>query len=217
MTSSEGQLLLTLAGRDLQRAAQLTVGSELGATETVQPLHRLVEQACNVAANPAVSAADVHLRPKAARPDELDPRRRILLVESDLALGELLTTLLEDEGYMVIAAPALAAAVAILVQVRFDLIITDGFSRAATAVLDTVAELRQAAGLTPIVLFTAHSLDPGVVLAAGFRALIEKPFELESFLSRIQALLSVGSPRVAGSMPVAAVVSGDELRAVPQL
>ncbi len=49
----------------------------------------------------------------------------------------------------------------------FDLVITDSFSKTAGAVLVNVAELRAAAGPTPVVLFTAHKLELDAVLAAG--------------------------------------------------
>ena len=58
-----------------------------------------------------------------------------------------------------------------------------------------LADLRSAAELTPVVLFTAHKLEPDAVRASGFRDLIEKPFELEAFESTIRALLPRGSSR----------------------
>lgn len=179
ISGSDGQLLSILARRDLQSAAQLTAGSGLGPTETALRLQRLVELGFIVVADPAADVVVYRLRPRSATPDELDPSQRILLIESELILGELVSTILEDEGYAVIAAHAPAEAVAILARSSFDLVITDGFSRTAGAALVRVAELRKAAGATPVVLFTAHKLDVDAVLAAGFRDLIEKPFSLD--------------------------------------
>src|SRR6478752_4637688 len=150
-----GRLLLILAGRDLQNAAQLATASGLGPTETALQLERLVDQGFIIAAHPAAGVVVYHLKPKAARLDELDPNQRILMVESDVELGELVSLILEDEGYAIIAAHAPTDAVALLSQVMFDLVLTDGFSKTAGAVLAKVADLRDAAGVTPVVLFTA--------------------------------------------------------------
>jgi DNA-binding response OmpR family regulator len=65
-------------------------------------------------------------------------------------------------------------------------------------VLVNVAELREAAGATPLVPFTAHRLKLDADLAAGFRDLIEKPFELETFESRVRTLLPLSSHFSAG-------------------
>jgi CheY-like chemotaxis protein len=195
VTRPDGQLLLILAGRDLQSAAQLAASGGLGRAEAALRLRRLMEQGFIVVADPAADVAVYHLRPRSEQPDELDPSRRILLVESDLVLGELLTTVLEDEGYAIIAADAPVDAAALLSEVSFDLVITDGFSKTPGAVLLNLADLRSAAEQTPVVLFTAHRLELDAVRAAGFRDLIEKPFELEAFESTIRALLPPGSSR----------------------
>jgi CheY-like chemotaxis protein len=190
MISPRGQLLLILARRDLQSAAQLATSSGLSPTETALQLQRLVDQGFIIAADRQAGVAVYHLRPKAAWADEPDPSQRILLVESDVEIEALVTTILEDEGYAIIAAHAPADAVTLLSQVMFDLVLTDGFSRTAGAVLVKVAELREAAGITPVVLFTAHKLELDAVQAAGFRDLIEKPFALDGFEHTIRALLS---------------------------
>ena len=189
MISPRGQLLLILARRELQSAAQLAAGSGLGPAETALQLRRLVDQGFIIAADSVAGVAVYHLRPKAARPDELDPSQRILLVESDADLGALVTGILEDAGYATVAAHAPADAVAILSRVMFDLVLTDSFSQASGAALVTAAELREAAGGTPVVLFTAHRLELDAVQAAGFRDLIEKPFDVGDFERAIRTLL----------------------------
>ena len=196
MTSPEGRLLLILAGRDLQSAAQLATSSGLDPTETARQLQRLVDQGFILAVDPVAGVALYHLKPKAAQPDELDPSQRILLVESDVDLGKLVTSILEEEGYATITAAAPADAATLLSQVRFDLVLTDGFSKAPGAVLATVAEVRDAAGVTPVVLFTAHKLELDAVQAAGFGDLIEKPFNIDVFERTIRALLLTVPSRV---------------------
>ncbi len=123
------------------------------------------------------------------RADEPDPDRRILVVEDDLALRELVVTVLEDEGYAVIAARVPLDAAALLEQVRFDLVITDGFSRTGSAVFTSTADVLQAAGATPVALFSAHTLELDAARAAGFRDLITKPVDLETLERQVRALL----------------------------
>ncbi len=117
------------------------------------------------------------------------PHGRILLVEDDLQLRELVTTILEEDGYTVIAVAAPADASAILGHVTFDLVITDGFSRTGAATLVNAADVVRMAGVTPVALFTAHKLDPADALKAGFRDLIVKPFDIDTLECQVQALL----------------------------
>jgi DNA-binding NtrC family response regulator len=74
--------------------------------------------------------------------------------------------------------------------VTFDLVITDGFSNTAGAVLVNLAELREAAGVTPVALFTGHRMELAGVQAAGFRDLIEKPFDIEALARQVRTLLT---------------------------
>ena len=48
------------------------------------------------------------------------------------------------------------------------------------------------AGDAPVALFTAHRVDPEATRAAGFRAIIAKPFAVDAFVAQIEALL--GAP-----------------------
>ncbi len=57
------------------------------------------------------------------------------------------------------------------------------------------AGVREAAGATPVALFTAHQLDLDAALAMGFRDLIAKPFDLERFEDQIRHLLQLTPPR----------------------
>lgn len=81
-------------------------------------------------------------------------------------------------------------AIALLTEVAFDVVITDGFSANPAAVFTTAQALREAAGATPVALFTAHKLELDAALAAGFAGLIEKPFDLERLEQSVRALLS---------------------------
>ena len=185
-----GRLLLILATADVQTAAQLGAASGLSAAQTLHELVRLVERGFVVVQAPAGTVAVYRLNPKGVRTELPPPQRRILLIEDDVAVQELMQLLLEEEGYAVIVARTPADASALLKAVAFDLVITDGFSAAATAVVTSTLDVLAAAGATPVALFTAHRMELEAARAAGFRDLIEKPFNLDALEHQVRTLLA---------------------------
>jgi CheY-like chemotaxis protein len=129
------------------------------------------------------------LTPRGVQPDALDLHQHILLVEDDLVLREMVVEVLEEEGYAVIASAVPVDAVALLGRVRFDLVITDGFSRLASAVFTNTHAVLRNAGVTPVALFSAHTLELAQAQAAGFRDLITKPFNLGTLLRQVRVLV----------------------------
>src|SRR5688572_25386891 len=188
MLEHGGQLLLLLATRDSQTVAQLAQGSHLTSAETLRQLLRLVEHGFAVA-----STGDEHavyqLTPKGSRVDQLDPHQHILVVDDDAMLQELVTVILEDDGYVVMAVSKPMDATAILGQVAFDLVMTDSFGQVGGVALVQAAELLAAAAPAPVLLFTAHQIKLDEVLAVGFRGLLGKPFEIEALERQVRALL----------------------------
>jgi hypothetical protein len=78
----------------------------------------------------------------------------------------------------------------LLDRLSFDLVITDGFSRAPAAVFVNTADLIRSAGVTPVALFSAHRLDRERAQAAGFRDLITKPFYHDTMVRQVKSLLA---------------------------
>jgi len=120
----------------------------------------------------------------------VDRPEHILLVEDDLPIRELLATLFEDEGYALTACASPQQAMTLLDHGGFDLVITDGFSKVAGSVMQNTADIVRRAGATPVVLFSAHTLDIAVALAAGFRDLITKPFDVDTLLRQVRTQLA---------------------------
>src|SRR5437899_3326106 len=116
-------------------------------------------------------------------------RPRILLVDDSSDLGDLMTTLLEEEHYSVVVSRSLATATLLLAHLPFDLVLTDGFSHTPAAVVTATAGLRRAAGRTPVVLFSGHHLERDELQTAGFRDRIGKPFDLDTMLEQVRTLL----------------------------
>jgi DNA-binding response OmpR family regulator len=130
------------------------------------------------------------LRPKAEPSSVADLPEHILLIEDDVMITELVVTVLEDEGYAVVVCLTPLDAMSLLDRLRFDLVITDGFSREPGAVFVNTADLSRSAGITPVALFSAHRLDRERAQAAGFRDLITKPFDLDILVRQVKALLA---------------------------
>jgi CheY-like chemotaxis protein len=189
MASNGGHLLLILASAGAETGAQLTAASGLSPTATLRQLTRLVEHGFIVAGTPGGEVALYRLNPKGVRTEAAEAHRRILLIEDDTAVQEMLTMVLEEEGYDVILTRVPADAESLLREVAFDLVITDSFSRTPAAVLSGTTGVLAAAGGTPVALFTAHQVELDAALAGGFADLLAKPFDLETLERQVRALL----------------------------
>jgi CheY-like chemotaxis protein len=184
-----GHLLLILTSRDLQSVADLALASGQGLTDTVRSLGRLVDQGYLVV-NDQGGTAIYQLRPRSAHVSMDDLPEHILLVEDDVMISEVVVTVLEDEGYAVVVCLTPLHAVALLQQVHFDLVITDGFSRVPGGVLVNTADVIRSAGVTPVALFSAHTVDIERAKTADFRDLITKPFDVDALVRHVKVLLA---------------------------
>ena len=135
--------------------------------------------------------APVHYpHPTSAGTEGIDAHRRILLVEDDPAVQDVLRIVLDDQGYAVTVCHSPAEAIAALATVAFGLVITDVFSRTVRDVLANTAPLLAAAGATRVALFTAHQVPLDAALEAGFGDVIAKPFDLETLERQVRTLLN---------------------------
>jgi CheY-like chemotaxis protein len=183
-----GRLLLILTSRDVQSVVELAAASGQTATDTVRILKRLVDQGFLIVGDQHGTAV-YQLRPKTEPASLSDFAKHVLLIEDDVVIGELIVTLLEDEGYAVVVCLTPVQATSLLQRVNFDLVITDGFSQVPGAVFANTAGIIGSAGVTPVALFSAHALDLALARAAGFADLIAKPFDLDTLMRQIKLLL----------------------------
>jgi two-component system, OmpR family, phosphate regulon response regulator PhoB len=193
--ADSGHLLLILTSRDVQSVADLAAASGQSPAITVRSLGRLVDQGFLVVGDQSGTAV-YRLKPKAEQAIVSDLPEHILLIEDDVMIGELVVTVLEDEGYAVVVCLTPLDAMALLHRVSFDLVITDGFSREPGAVFVNTSDLLRSAGATPVALFSAHKLDLELAKAAGFRDVISKPFDLDILVRQVKVLL--GDPLWSG-------------------
>jgi len=189
MDIAGGRLVFILASRDVQTAAELAAASDLSLAETVSRLQELLAHGFVVASDTAGEPVVYRLAPKSEPLTALDPQQRILVVDDSAAILEVVAAVLEDEGYGVLAAGTQAEATALLEQVAFDLVITDGFSTEPAGALVGSADVLQAAGATPVALFSAHRIELAAAQAAGFRDLIAKPFDVATLAQQVRVLL----------------------------
>ncbi len=189
MVTDGAQLLLVLATREVQTAAELVEASRLDPAEASGQLERLLAEGFILATAGDSGPTVYRLTPGRVSPEEADPPQRLLVVENDLVLRDVVVKILEHEGYAIIAVSKPAEAIALLEHVSFDLVITDGFSGAPGAVLVNSTDVLKSAGATPVALFTAHKLELDAVQAAGFRDLISKPFSIDALWRQVRSLL----------------------------
>jgi len=128
---------------------------------------------------------------------------RILVIDDDPGLAEVLGILLERDGYEVSQAPTRKNALALLEQREFDLVITDLKLPDGTG-LDVIAGVRARRPRLPIIMITSYSSMESAIdaLRAGASDYVIKPFKNEELLRAISRALS--DPRtVRGARPLA--------------
>jgi DNA-binding NtrC family response regulator len=116
--------------------------------------------------------------------------RRVLIVDDDGAMRQMLESLFREQGYATEVADSVDAAVARLRDTDFDVVLSD-IKMPGRSGIELVGELRKLRPETPVVLMTAFgSIDSAVeAMRAGAFDYITKPFEPEAVLFAIERAL----------------------------
>jgi DNA-binding response OmpR family regulator len=116
--------------------------------------------------------------------------RRILLVDDEEMLRQVLVEVLEDEGYTVLEAKHGGEALRILAAEPVDLIVMDVMMPVMTGI-EVVEELRTRSedNHPPIILMSAGRVVDVARLKISF---LRKPFDLAELLTRVSAVLAGG-------------------------
>jgi DNA-binding NtrC family response regulator len=128
---------------------------------------------------------------------------RILLVDDDPGLSEVIVMLLEREGYAVSHSATRKQALTILESRELDLVITDLKLPDGTG-LDVIAGVRARRPRLPIIMITSYSSMESAIdaLRAGANDYVIKPFNNEEFLRAIARALNERRT-VRGARPLA--------------
>jgi DNA-binding NtrC family response regulator len=119
----------------------------------------------------------------------------VLIVEDDEDTRLVMAECLRSEGYRVVEAAEVGAALAVLADGGIDAIITDA---ALTGTWDSLipwrvpALLRRAAPGIPVLICSAHT--PGIFAehaSRGFAGFVPKPFDLDVLLAAVERSLSL--------------------------
>ena len=116
--------------------------------------------------------------------------KKILIVDDEVMLVELLTMRLEDNGYDVVSANDGFEGLSVAEQTRPDLIILDIFMAGMDG-YTMLKEIRKNDQMkdTDVVMLTASGKNREVFEKEGISDYIIKPFDTEDFLARIDAIL----------------------------
>jgi two-component system, OmpR family, response regulator len=129
-------------------------------------------------------------------------KTRVLVVEDDRELGELLVRLFHGAGHVAELARDGQAGLHLALTREYDLLIID---RGLPAIegLDLLARLRRSAVHAPALVLTALGTvaDRVAGLDSGAEDYVVKPFEVEELLARVRALLR-RQPAPAPALPI---------------
>ncbi len=131
-------------------------------------------------------------------------KRRILVVEDDPALREVVADALDCEGYDVSTAGTYDEGVGLGVRVQFDLLLLDLVLPGGDG-LDLLVEVRQARPTLPIIISTARGQEDDRIkgLRLGSDDYVVKPFSIKELLARVEAVLRRSAERPADVVEVA--------------
>jgi DNA-binding response OmpR family regulator len=134
--------------------------------------------------------------------------RRILLIEDDRELIDLLTMHLSAEGYQVAAAADGVAGIKAFQQGQWALVLLDWMLPTVSGI-DVLKEIRATDARTPIMMLTARGEEADKVLGLelGCDDYLTKPFSLRELTTRIKVLRR----RVERAEELARIAAGDQI------
>jgi len=116
-------------------------------------------------------------------------KNRILIVDDDASVREMLTRVLASEGYSVWAAADGMVALQIAAATKVDLVLLD-LNLPGKSGWDTFERLTAENPMLAVIIITARSNQLFTASSAGVGALLEKPLDFPKLLQTIRRLLA---------------------------
>lgn len=115
---------------------------------------------------------------------------RILIVDDEPPIADIIAELLGEEGYEAVIASGGDHALQFLADGRADLMLLDLYMPGVSG-LDVLDKLRARGGheSMPIVVMTAGTVDLGELNGRGATGVLAKPFEVDALLETVRALV----------------------------
>jgi two-component system response regulator MprA len=117
------------------------------------------------------------------------PKKRIMVVDDNPSVREMLTRVLVGEGYSVVSASDGAQALQVAAVTQIDLVLLD-LNMPVRNGWDTFEGLTAENPLLSVIIITARPNQLFTVLSAGAGALLEKPLDFPQLLQTIRKLLA---------------------------
>lgn len=115
-------------------------------------------------------------------------RRRVLVVDDDLALTDLLSMVFEDEGYEVRVATGGADALTFSEDWRPDLIVLDLMMQDMDGWAFRARQVRNHLAHVPVLILTATNTADGRLEDLG-APILAKPFQLDDLLAAVRQVM----------------------------
>jgi DNA-binding NtrC family response regulator len=133
-------------------------------------------------------------------------KERILLIDDDPGVSEVIGMLLEREGYAVARAATVKQGIALVEAGELDLVVTDLKLPDGTG-LDVIAAIRRSRPRLPIIMITSYSSIESAIAAlrGGAVDYVIKPFDNDDFLRAVSRALKERrlAPLSGGARPLA--------------
>ena len=115
---------------------------------------------------------------------------QVLVVEDDAEILRLVQRVLEEEGCHVTATSGLDAALALLPQQRYQLVVTDLFPGQGQEALESIEALLAEAAPIPVGVMTGWQVEKEAAQAVGVAFVVRKPFDLEELVEAVEQALN---------------------------
>ncbi len=120
----------------------------------------------------------------------------ILLFEDNAAIRELVSSLLTEEGYVLLQTHSLEQAQRRVVEGGISLVLADSGEATRQGALKAYQHYCEVIGSrVPMIVFTAHRLTEEETRGLACAAVLAKPFEIDELLGLIEEQLASGHAR----------------------